>query len=77
MKTDPILEEIWRVKDKLSREMASNPAGYSAKLDGIGAVEEKAGRKIIRSAAGLRQLLAEMERQPAVESTFALNDKPV
>ena len=76
MKTDPILEEVWRVKDKLSREMAADPARYSAKLEGICAVEEKAGRKIIRSAAGLRELMAERERQIAGEAAFALNDKP-
>jgi hypothetical protein len=74
MKTDPILEEVWRVKDKLSREMAADPAAYSAKLDEIANAEEKAGRKVIRSAAGLRELVAERER--AGQSAFALNDKP-
>jgi hypothetical protein len=76
MKADPILEEVWRVKDKLSREMAADPAAYSAKLDGIYSTEEKAGRKVIRSAAGLRQLVSEKERQHANESALALNDKP-
>jgi len=33
MKVDPILEEVWRIKDKLSREMASDPDAYFAKLD--------------------------------------------
>ena len=54
MKADPILEEVWRVKDQLSREMAAVPAAYSAKLDGIANAEEKAGRKIIRSAVELQ-----------------------
>jgi len=76
MKADPILEEVWRVKDKLSREMAADPAAYFAKLDEITDAEEKAGRKVIRSAAGLRQLVAERERQRAGESALALNDKP-
>jgi hypothetical protein len=76
MKADPILEEVWRVKDKLSREMAAAPAAYSTKLDGIVATEEKAGRKVIRSAAGLRELVAEKERQLAGQSAFALNEKP-
>ena len=76
MKTDPILEEVWRVKDNLSRKMAADPARYSAKLEGICAAEEKAGRKIIHSAAGLRELVAEKERQLAGEAAFALNDKP-
>lgn len=77
MKADPILEEVWRVKDKLSREMAAAPAAYSAKLDGITNAEEKAGRKVIRSAAELRQLVTQRERQHVEESALALNDKPV
>ena len=76
MKTDPILEEVWRVKDKLSREMAADPAAYSAKLVAIAVAEEKAGRKVVRSAAGLRELVAEKERQLAGQFAFALNDKP-
>ena len=76
MKADPILEEVWRVKDKLSREMAANPAAYSAKLDGITKAEGKAGRKIIHSVAELRQLVTQRERQHAEKSALALNDKP-
>ena len=76
MKADPILEEVWRVKDKLSREFAADPVAYSAKLGAIAVAEEKAGRKVIRSAAGLRELVAEKERQLAGQSAFALNDKP-
>lgn len=75
MKTDPIIEEIWRVKDKLSREMAAAPAVYSAKLDKITDAEEKAGRKIIRSAAELRGWAKEMGQQRAGQSPFVLNDK--
>ena len=77
MKADPILEEVWRIKDKLSQEMAANPDAYFAKLDEITKAEEKAGRKVIRSAEELRQLVAEEERQRAAASALALNDKPV
>ncbi|MDD5140282.1 MAG: hypothetical protein PHY43_08500 [Verrucomicrobiales bacterium] len=77
MKADPILEEVWRVKDKLSREMAAAPEAYFAKLGAIAVAEETAGRKVIRSAAGLRELVAEKERQMAGQSAFALNDKPL
>ena len=76
MKTNPILEEIWRIKDELSREMAADPDAYFAKLDEITKAEEKAGRKVIRSAEELRQLVAQKERQRAEESAMALNDKP-
>ncbi len=76
MKADPILEELWRVKDELSREMAADPTAYFAKLDEITKAEEKAGRKVIRSAAELRELVAERERLLAETSAMALNDKP-
>ncbi len=76
MKANPILEEVWRIKDELSREMAADPDAYFAKLDEIANAEEKAGRKVIRSAEELRQLVAEKERQFAEESALALNDKP-
>jgi len=76
MKADPILEEVWRIKDKLSHEMAADPAAYAAKLDEITAAEEKAGRKVVRSAEELRQLVAEKVRQETEASALALNDKP-
>jgi len=76
MKADPTLEELWRVKDKLSREMAADPAAYFVKLDVITNAEEKVGRKVIRSAEELRQLVAEKERQRAEQSAMVLNDKP-
>ncbi len=76
MKTNPILEEVWRIKDELSREMAADPDAYFAKLDEITDAEEKAGRKVIRSAAELQQLVTQQERQLAEESAMALNDKP-
>ena len=76
MKANPILEEVWKIKDALAREFAADPDAYFAKLNEIGNAEEKAGRKVIRSAEELRQLAAEKERQLATESAFALNDKP-
>ncbi len=76
MKADAILEEVWRVKDKLSREMAANPDAYFAKLEEIGKAEKRAGRKVIHSAGELRQLVAEKERQRALASPLVLNDKP-
>ena len=77
MKADPILEEVWRIKDKLSHEMAADPAAYSAKLDEIASTEQKAGRKVIRSAAELRQHVVQREHQLAEESALVLNDKLV
>ena len=76
MKTDPILEEVWRVKDKLSREMAADPAAYAVKLEEITKAHEKAGGKVIRSPGELQQIMAEKERQRAEISAMVLNDKP-
>ncbi|MBI4324536.1 MAG: hypothetical protein HY674_04660 [Chloroflexi bacterium] len=76
MKSNPILEEVWRIKDKLSQEMAADPEAYFAKLDEMTKAEEKAGRKVIRSAEELRQHVAGKTRQRAAESALALNDKP-
>ena len=75
MKPDPVLEELWRIKDKLSREMAANPAAYLLKLDQINSIEAAKGRKIILSADELRQFVADQEHQRA-QSPMALNDKP-
>jgi TnpA family transposase len=75
MKANPILEEIWQIKDELSREFAADPDAYFAKLDEITDAEEKAGRKVIRSAEELQQLVVQRERQHAEESAMALNDK--
>lgn len=76
MKADPILEEVWHIKDKLSQEMAADPAAYFAKLDEITKAEEQTGRKVIRSAEELYQLVAGKERQRDGESALALKDKP-
>ena len=70
MDSDPILEEVWRIKEELSREMAADPIAYYAKLDEIAKAAEKAGQKTIRSAEELRQHMAEKERQRAAESAW-------
>ena len=75
MKADTILEEVWRVKDKLSRAMSVNPDAYFARLEDMTKAEERAGRKVIRSAEELRLLAAQKESERARESSLALNDK--
>jgi len=76
MKSNPILDEVWSIKDELSREMAADPDAYFAKLDAIAAAEENAGRKVIRSAEELRQMMDEKDRQRTEESAMTLHDKP-
>ena len=75
MKADPVLEELWRIKDKLSREMAANPGAYFTKLDEIAKAEEKAERKVIRSAREMRRFAAEAEVLRSEAPATVLNDK--
>ncbi len=71
MKPDPILEELWRVKDDLARE-----AGYD--LDRIfaelRAAEALHPGPVIRSAEELRAYAAKHQRAQA--TGLALNEVP-
>ena len=75
MKPNPILEEVWRVKDELARE-----AGYDihrlCENTRQWAAEHPHSGPVVRNAEELRQLVAEKERQRAEASAMALNDKP-
>ena len=75
MKPNPILEEVWRVKDELARE-----AGYDVhrlcENTRKWAAEHPHPGPVVRNAEELRQLVAEKERQRAAESAMALHDKP-
>jgi hypothetical protein len=61
MKADPILEELWRVKDELSRQMTADPEGYFARQEQRMKAEEAAGRKFIHSADELRRYTQQHE----------------
>jgi len=76
MNADPILEEVWRIKDKLSHKMAADPAAYLARLDEMTKAEEQAGRKVIRTPEELRHFAAEEERRQTHASAMMLSDKP-
>ena len=71
MKTNPLLEELWQVKDALARE-----AGYD--LDRIfaelRAAETRQPGPLIRTADELRGYVAEEERRH--EATLALKEEP-
>jgi hypothetical protein len=58
MKPDPILEEIWRVKDTLAREAGYDVDRVFDELQRLTADERNAGRRIIGSAEELRRLAA-------------------
>jgi len=74
MKSNPILEEVWRIKDELARE-----AGYDVhrlcENTRKWAAEHPHSGPVVRSAEELRQLVAEREREREKESAMTLNDK--
>ncbi|MGA2174524.1 MAG: hypothetical protein ABSH38_06040 [Verrucomicrobiota bacterium] len=75
MKPDPILEELWAVKDKLAREAGYDVDRFVENLRQWEKAHPQTGR-VIRNAEELRQLVAEKERQRAQASPMVLNDKP-
>ncbi len=75
MKTNPILEELWKIKDDLARE-----AGYDTRrfLDNLRKweAEHPPTGPVVRNAEELRVLMAQKESERARESSLLLNDKP-
>ena len=76
MKSNPILEEVWRIKDQLAAEAGYDMDRFFEQLRAWSAAHPHPG-PVIRNAEELRQLVAQAERQRAAESALALNDKPV
>ncbi len=75
MKSNPILEEVWRIKDELAREanydihqLCENTRRWAAEHPHTGPV--------IHNAEELRQFVAEKERRRAGQSALTLNEKP-
>ena len=75
MKSNPILEEVWRIKDELAHEanydihqLCENTRRWAAEHPHTGPV--------VHNAEELRQLLAERERQRADSPAMALNEAP-
>jgi hypothetical protein len=73
MKPDPILEELWRVKDDLAREAGYDIDRIFAKLR---AAESQHPGPLIRSAEDLRRYATEQQPQRDVASVPALNEQP-
>jgi hypothetical protein len=74
MKTNPILEEVWRVKEQLAAEAGYDVDRFFDNLRKWSAEHPHPG-PVVRNAEELRQLVAEKERQRAGQSSLALNDK--
>ena len=75
MKANPILEELWKIKDDLAREAGYDTHRFFENLRKWAAEHPHPG-PVVRSAEELRQLIAEKERRRAEESAMALQDKP-
>ena len=75
MKTNPVLEEVWRTKDELAREAGCDVHRFFEGLRRWSTENPHHGR-VIRNAGELRRLAEEEECQKAARSSLVLNDKP-
>lgn len=75
MKANPILEEVWRIKDQLAAEAGYDIDRFFENLRKWEAEHPHAG-PVVRNAEELRELLTQKGREHAEESALALNDKP-
>ncbi|MBE7500745.1 MAG: hypothetical protein HS113_10650 [Verrucomicrobiales bacterium] len=73
MKTNPLLEELWQVKDDLAREAGYDMNRIFAELR---AAEAQQPGPLIRSAEDLRRYVAEEERRHEAASALALKEEP-
>jgi hypothetical protein len=74
MKSNPILEEVWRIKDELARE-ANYDIRRLCENTRRWAAEHPHNGPVVHSAEELRQLLAAKERERGEQPTFALNER--
>ena len=75
MKANPILEEVWRVKDQLAAEAGYDVDRFFENLRKWSAEHPHSG-PVVHNAEELRQLVAEEERKRAEASAPALNEEP-
>lgn len=73
MKSNPILEEVWRIKDRLAAEAGYDMDRFCDNLEKWMAEHPHNG-PVVGNAEELRQLIAEKERQQAREP--ALREEP-
>jgi hypothetical protein len=75
MKSDPILEEVWRIKDEMAREAGYDLHRLCEQTRQWAEAHRPAGR-VVHGAEELRQLAEEAERKRAEGSPLVLRDKP-
>ena len=74
MKENPILEEVWRVKDQLAAEAGYDVHRFFENLRKWEAEHPHPG-PVIHNAEELRHLISQKERERAEESVLALSDR--
>jgi hypothetical protein len=75
MKSNPILEEVWRIKDELAREAGYDLHRLCENTRKWAEAHPHSGR-VVRSAQELRQLVTEEERKRAEASALILKEQP-
>jgi len=75
MKPNPILEDLWKVKDQLAAEAGYDVDRFLENLRRWETEHPHSGRAV-HSAEELRQLVAEEERKRAETSALMLKDQP-
>ena len=75
MKADPILQDIWDLKDRLAAEAGYDVDRFVDQLQEWTAKHPPTG-PVVRNAEELRQLLAEMARQRTKSEALAINEEP-
>lgn len=75
MKTNPILEEVWRIKDQLAAESGYDMDRFFEQLKAWSAAHPHQ-RRLVRNAEELRQIVADEERRLKRESPMALKEEP-
>ena len=75
MKSNPILEEVWRIKDQLAAEAGYDMDRFCENLRKWAADHPHNG-PVVQSAEELRQLVAAKERQRAGQPAQTLNEEP-
>lgn len=75
MKPNPILDELWKVKDKLAAEAGYDTDRFFQNLRRWEAEHPHSGR-VVHSPEELRQLAAEEERKRAEKSNLILREEP-
>jgi len=75
MKPNPILQEVWDIKDRLAAEAGYDVHRFVEQLREWSPKHPPSG-PMIRNAEELRQLIAEKERQRAGQPAATLNEEP-